>query len=91
MYCFAVICLVCDLVLIVGIVLFGLKYYVCVMKESQSLSMPYLVESQSFPLKQLCPEKPKVVNALQLFKLSHRATRPDHIVIILRRLPGSWF
>ncbi|XP_044485575.1 YLP motif-containing protein 1-like isoform X2 [Mangifera indica] len=51
--------------------------------------MPYLVESQSFPLKQLCPEKPKVVNALQLFKLSHRATRPDHIVIILRRLPGS--
>ncbi|XP_031252316.1 YLP motif-containing protein 1 isoform X1 [Pistacia vera] len=58
-------------------------------EESRSLSMPYLGESQSFPLKQLSPEKPKVVNALQLFKQPHRATRPDHIVIILRGLPGS--
>ncbi|XP_052174573.1 uncharacterized protein LOC127789667 [Diospyros lotus] len=33
--------------------------------------------------------KPKVVDALHIFKQPHRATRPDHIVIILRGLPGS--
>ncbi|XP_044477192.1 uncharacterized protein LOC123204536 isoform X2 [Mangifera indica] len=58
-------------------------------EESRSLSMPYLGESQSFPLKSFSPEKPKVVNALQLFKQPHRASRPDHFVIILRGLPGS--
>ncbi|KAK0586524.1 hypothetical protein LWI29_008368 [Acer saccharum] len=59
-------------------------------EESRPLpSTQYLGESQSFPLKQLSPEKPKVVNALHLFKQPLRASRPDHIVIILRGLPGS--
>ncbi|KAH7550345.1 hypothetical protein JRO89_XS13G0175000 [Xanthoceras sorbifolium] len=52
-------------------------------------STQYLRESPSFPLKQFSPEKPKVVNALHLFKQPLRASRPDHIVIILRGLPGS--
>ncbi|KAK2663985.1 hypothetical protein Ddye_002559 [Dipteronia dyeriana] len=59
-------------------------------EESRSLpSTQYLGERQSFPLKQLSPEKPKVVNALHLFKQPLRASRPDHIVIVLRGLPGS--
>ena len=33
-------------------------------------------------------DKPKVINASHLFKRPHRATRLDHIVIILRGLPG---
>ncbi|XP_021285654.1 YLP motif-containing protein 1 isoform X2 [Herrania umbratica] len=41
------------------------------------------------PPKQLCSDKPKIVNASELFKMPHRASRPDHIVIILRGLPGS--
>ncbi|GAV73831.1 AAA_33 domain-containing protein [Cephalotus follicularis] len=41
------------------------------------------------PLKKLSPEKPKAVDASHLFKQPHRATRPDHLVIILRGLPGS--
>lgn len=59
------------------------------MKESRSLPMQYPGESLSFPLKQLSPDKLKIVNALHLFKQPHRATRPDHFVIILRGLPGS--
>ncbi|OMP08996.1 YLP motif-containing protein 1 [Corchorus olitorius] len=39
--------------------------------------------------KQLSSDKPKLVDASKLFKIPHRASRPDHIVIILRGLPGS--
>ncbi|OMO49956.1 YLP motif-containing protein 1 [Corchorus capsularis] len=39
--------------------------------------------------KQLSSDKPKFVDASKLFKIPHRASRPDHIVIILRGLPGS--
>lgn len=62
------------------------------MKEAQTLSSTQqLGAMQSFPLKQLSPEKPKFVNALQLFKKPLRASRPDHMVIILRGLPGNLF
>ncbi|WOL09167.1 hypothetical protein Cni_G17920 [Canna indica] len=33
--------------------------------------------------------KPTILDACQLFKQPHRASRPDHIVVILRGLPGS--
>ncbi|OVA09066.1 YLP motif-containing protein 1 [Macleaya cordata] len=46
-------------------------------------------EAQSFPLKHLSPDKPKRIDASLLLRQPHRATRPDHIVIILRGLPGS--
>lgn len=55
----------------------------------RTLSNQYLGEGQSFPLKQFSSDKPKVINASHLFKHPHRATRPDHLVIILRGLPGS--
>lgn len=58
-------------------------------EESRTLQMQYSGESHLFPLRQLSPDKPKVVNALHLFKQPHRATRHDHFVIILRGLPGS--
>lgn len=34
--------------------------------------------------------KINIINACDLFKLPLRASRPDHIVIILRGLPGSF-
>ncbi|XP_057952131.1 uncharacterized protein LOC131146512 [Malania oleifera] len=46
-------------------------------------------EGQPFPLKQLSFDKPKFMDASHLFRQPHRATRPEHIVIILRGLPGS--
>uniref|UniRef100_A0A803P8U3 YLP motif-containing protein 1 n=1 Tax=Cannabis sativa TaxID=3483 RepID=A0A803P8U3_CANSA len=46
-------------------------------------------EDRSFLLKHSSSSKPVVVDASQLFKKPHRATRPDHFVIILRGLPGS--
>ncbi|CAA3002023.1 Hypothetical predicted protein [Olea europaea subsp. europaea] len=48
-----------------------------------------LVESEQFPPRQLSSDKPKVIDASYILKYPHRATRPDHIVIILRGLPGS--
>jgi YLP motif-containing protein 1 len=48
-------------------------------------------DGQPFSLKQLSSNKPKVIDASHLFKQPHRATRPDHIVIILRGLPGNLF
>lgn len=48
-------------------------------------------DGQHFSLKLLSSDKPKVIDASHLFKPPHRATRPDHIVIILRGLPGSLF
>nr|KJB50874.1 hypothetical protein B456_008G191000 [Gossypium raimondii] len=41
------------------------------------------------PQKELSSDKAKFVDASELFKMPHRASRPDHIVIILRGLPGS--
>ncbi|KAK9104952.1 hypothetical protein Scep_021796 [Stephania cephalantha] len=46
-------------------------------------------EDQPFLMKRPSPDKPKVVDASNLFLPPNRATRPDHIVIILRGLPGS--
>lgn len=71
------------------VVLFDLESFVCIVKESRTLPMQYPGESHLFPLRQLSPDKPKVVNALHLLKQPHRATRPDHFAIILRGLPGS--
>ncbi|KAF7123758.1 hypothetical protein RHSIM_Rhsim12G0159100 [Rhododendron simsii] len=47
----------------------------------------YLGQSRPLPL--TSSDKPKAVDASHIFKQPHRATRPDHIVIILRGLPGS--
>ncbi|XP_022735996.1 uncharacterized protein LOC111289318 isoform X2 [Durio zibethinus] len=47
------------------------------------------VQYAVIPRKQLPSDKPKVVDASELFKMPHRTSRPDHIVIILRGLPGS--
>ena len=35
-------------------------------------------------------EKPNSIDASHLFKQPHRVGRPDHVVIILRGLPGSF-
>nr|XP_043635824.1 uncharacterized protein LOC122606976 [Erigeron canadensis] len=55
----------------------------------QSSSERYVRDSQQFPLRHLPLEKPTIVDASQIFKHPHRASRPDHLVIILRGLPGS--
>lgn len=47
--------------------------------------------SEVGPLQSLSPEKPKIIDASHIIKPPHRATRPDHIVIILRGLPGITF
>ncbi|XP_050377034.1 uncharacterized protein LOC126794375 isoform X2 [Argentina anserina] len=54
-----------------------------------SLPKQYGGDGQPFPQKHASLDKPKVVDALHLFKQPHRVTRPDHFVIILRGLPGS--
>ncbi|KAL2244271.1 UNVERIFIED_CONTAM: YLP motif-containing protein 1 [Sesamum indicum] len=46
-------------------------------------------ESEEFPPRHLSLDKPKVIDASHILKHPHRANRPDHIVIILRGLPGS--
>ncbi|KAL6973319.1 hypothetical protein U1Q18_027499 [Sarracenia purpurea var. burkii] len=60
-------------------------------KESQNInwtsSVNYLGDGPTFSM--ISSDKPKVVDASHIFKQPHRATRPDHIVIILRGLPGS--
>ncbi|KAK3023999.1 hypothetical protein RJ639_045019 [Escallonia herrerae] len=58
-------------------------------QASQGMSRQYSGENQSFSSRHLSIDKPKVVDAFHLFKPPHRATRPDHMVIILRGLPGS--
>ncbi|PRQ16113.1 putative YLP motif-containing protein [Rosa chinensis] len=55
----------------------------------QALPKQYVGEGQPFPQKHSSLDKPKVIDALHLFKQPHRVTRPDHFVIILRGLPGS--
>uniref|UniRef100_A0A7N0V1S5 YLP motif-containing protein 1 n=1 Tax=Kalanchoe fedtschenkoi TaxID=63787 RepID=A0A7N0V1S5_KALFE len=47
------------------------------------------LEELSDMSKRWTSDKPKFIDAVHLFKLPHRATRPDHLVIILRGLPGS--
>ncbi|KAL0292876.1 UNVERIFIED_CONTAM: YLP motif-containing protein 1, partial [Sesamum radiatum] len=46
-------------------------------------------ESEEFPPRHLSLDKSKVIDASHILKHPHRANRPDHIVIILRGLPGS--
>lgn len=55
----------------------------------QASFMKYSVDHHTFPLRSIVSEKPKAIDASQIFKQPHRATRPDHIVIILRGLPGT--
>ncbi|KAK9684604.1 hypothetical protein RND81_10G220300 [Saponaria officinalis] len=43
----------------------------------------------SHPSKKNLSDKPRTVDAVQLFKQPQRTSRPDHFVIILRGLPGS--
>ncbi|GJY32219.1 YLP motif-containing protein 1 [Tanacetum coccineum] len=55
----------------------------------QSSSEPHVRDIQPFPLLHLPPEKPNMIDGSHIFKHPHRASRPDHMVIILRGLPGS--
>lgn len=48
-------------------------------------------ESEDFPSRNQSFDKPKVIDASHILKHPHRASRPDHIVIILRGLPGLCF
>ncbi|KAL7139171.1 hypothetical protein ABFS83_09G033000 [Erythranthe nasuta] len=45
--------------------------------------------SEELPPRHLSFDKPKVIDASHILKHPHRANRPDHIVVILRGLPGS--
>ncbi|KAL0439898.1 UNVERIFIED_CONTAM: YLP motif-containing protein 1 [Sesamum latifolium] len=62
-------------------------------KEIQAVkiasSKTFKGESEEFPPRHLSLDKPKVIDASHILKHPHRANRPDHIVIILRGLPGS--
>lgn len=49
----------------------------------------FVEAGQLFPPKQVQEDKPKVVDAINIFRQPGRATRPDRFVIILRGLPGS--
>lgn len=55
----------------------------------QSSSGKHVRDVQPFPLRHLASEKPNIIDASHIFKQPHRASRPDHLVIILRGLPGS--
>ncbi|CAL5023174.1 unnamed protein product [Urochloa decumbens] len=56
----------------------------------QPLSEQHLIDGRSTDAHHsLEDSKVKIINACDLFKQPHRASRPDHIVIILRGLPGS--
>lgn len=57
--------------------------------NTEASSMQYGVDGKAFQMKQISSDMPKVIDASQLFKPPHRASRPDHFVIILRGLPGS--
>ncbi|KAL3366698.1 hypothetical protein AABB24_011419 [Solanum stoloniferum] len=41
------------------------------------------------PLLEVPSDKSKVIDAIHILKHPYRATRPDHLVVILRGLPGS--
>ncbi|CAA6666218.1 unnamed protein product [Spirodela intermedia] len=55
----------------------------------QALSQQHLQGSEAFPPKHALKDKRTVIDASQIFCKPHRASRPDHIVVILRGLPGS--
>ncbi|KAI3513465.1 hypothetical protein L1887_20799 [Cichorium endivia] len=55
----------------------------------QSSSEKHFRDVQPFPLRHLSSEKPNIIDASRIFKQPHRTSRPDHLVIILRGLPGS--
>lgn len=46
-------------------------------------------ESEDLPPRNHTLDKPKIIDASHILKHPHRANRPDHIVIIMRGLPGS--
>jgi len=50
-----------------------------------------LGDAQPFSINPLAAEKPKFVDASQLFQNPLRTSRPDHFVIILRGFPGVFF
>ncbi|XP_027917175.1 YLP motif-containing protein 1 isoform X2 [Vigna unguiculata] len=56
---------------------------------SEEPSKHYLGDSQPFSLNQFSADRPKFIDAANLFRHPHRASRPDHFVIIFRGLPGS--
>ncbi|XP_042454383.1 uncharacterized protein LOC122038622 [Zingiber officinale] len=65
-------------------------------KIAQDLPLIHQVPLKHFPdgvpivsINHSINAKPTIVNACDLFKQPLRASRPDHIVIILRGLPGS--
>ncbi|XVE56989.1 hypothetical protein DITRI_Ditri04bG0055600 [Diplodiscus trichospermus] len=58
-------------------------------EDPQAIHRNSSVQYAVIPPKHLSSDKPKVIDASELFKMPHRASRPDHIVIILRGLPGS--
>ncbi|KAI7724989.1 hypothetical protein M8C21_032714 [Ambrosia artemisiifolia] len=55
----------------------------------QSSSEKLVRDVQPYPLRRFSSEKQDSIDASQIFKKPHRASRPDHFVIILRGLPGS--
>ncbi|KAA3463182.1 YLP motif-containing protein 1 [Gossypium australe] len=58
-------------------------------EDPQVIHRTSSVKYAAIPPKELSSDKAKFVDASELFKMPHRASRPDHIVIILRGLPGS--
>ena len=54
-------------------------------------SKKFAADGKPYGVNQLPLPKPKVIDASHLFKRPHRSTRPDHIVVILRGLPGIIF
>ncbi|KAL1541599.1 hypothetical protein AAHA92_25800 [Salvia divinorum] len=46
-------------------------------------------ESKDFPPRNHSFDKPKIIDASHILKHPHCASHPDHIVIILRGLPGN--
>lgn len=65
--------------------------FTCQDIQARQASFKYSVDQHTFPLRSIVSDKPKAIDASQIFKQPHRATRPDHIVIILRGLPGTIF
>lgn len=64
--------------------------FTCQDIEARQASLTnYSVDHHTFPLRSIASDKPKAIDASQIFKQPYRATRPDHIVIILRGLPGT--
>lgn len=43
------------------------------------------------PLLEVPSDKSKAIDAIHILKHPYRATRPDHLVVILRGLPGASF